>query len=355
MSALEHHPHALAVLGPVMDGRAQASHAYLFQGPPGSGKAAAARSLAVVLLTEGAQDPVEAGERVRRGAHPDLGWVTPSGAAEMLVSDIDEPVVLAATRTPFESRRRVFVIEEADTLNDAAANRMLKTLEEPADFAHLILLSARPQELLETIASRCLRVRFDALPAIALAAQLEHEGAAGPAADACARLSLGDGRLARALLDGELRGAAEALARRCDWAPLLAQAKAGGERAAALEQAELQRRLQITAKSDRRRVERESAERSRRAVRRAGMQTLDRGLALAGLWFRDAGCIADGAPELVHATDRARELAADAAGRTAHGLRRALEAVEETRLSLALNVAEELALEALAYRLAEPA
>ena len=62
-------------------------------------------------------------ERIARGAHPDLTWVTPSGAAEMLVADIEEPVVAAATRTPFESARRVFVIEAVETMNDQAANR----------------------------------------------------------------------------------------------------------------------------------------------------------------------------------------------------------------------------------------
>ena len=50
----------------------------------------------------------------------------------MLVSDIDEPVVAAAARTPFEASRRVFVIESVQTLNEQAANRLLKTLEEPA-------------------------------------------------------------------------------------------------------------------------------------------------------------------------------------------------------------------------------
>ena len=94
--------------------------------------------------------------------HPDLTWVAPSGAAEMLVGDIDEPVVAAATRTPFEARRRVFVIERADTMNDQAANRMLKTLEEPPPFAHLVLLTDRPGDVLPTIASRCQHVRFDA-------------------------------------------------------------------------------------------------------------------------------------------------------------------------------------------------
>ena len=114
----------------------------------------------------------------------------------MLVSDIDEPVVAAATRTPFEARRRVFVIERAETMNDQAANRMLKTLEEPAAFAHLVLLTDRPGEILPTIASRCQHVRFDAPSADEIAARLQ--GIDPTTAQACARLGLGDGERARA-------------------------------------------------------------------------------------------------------------------------------------------------------------
>ena len=64
---------------------------------------------------------------MRRESHPDLTWVRASGAAEMLVGDIDEPVVAAASMTPFESARRVFVIEGAERMNDQAADRLLKT------------------------------------------------------------------------------------------------------------------------------------------------------------------------------------------------------------------------------------
>ena len=62
------------------------------------------------------------------GAHPDLTWVAPSGAHEILVSDIDQPVITAASKTPFESTRRVFVIERVDELGDESANRMLKSM-----------------------------------------------------------------------------------------------------------------------------------------------------------------------------------------------------------------------------------
>ena len=111
LPGLEDHPHARAVLTAAHPPQGNPNHAYLFHGPAGSGKREVARELAATLLSEGARDPAEAAQRVRSGAHPDLTWVAPSGAAEMLVSDIDEPVVAAATRTPFESRRRVFVIE----------------------------------------------------------------------------------------------------------------------------------------------------------------------------------------------------------------------------------------------------
>src|ERR1019366_5897218 len=147
---------------------------------------------AAALLADGAEDPDEVAARVARGSHPDLTWVTPSGAAEMLVADIAEPVVAAASRAPFESRRRVFVIERAETMHDGTANRLLKTLEEPAAFVHLILLTSRPGEILPTVASRCQHVRFEAPTAARLAARLEAAGVAPSSAEACARLALGD-------------------------------------------------------------------------------------------------------------------------------------------------------------------
>src|SRR5437763_16548563 len=107
LSELDRHAHARAVLAPVLDGRSEPSHAYLFHGPGGAGKRAAARALAAELLSEGSRDPDGARGRVGYGTHPDLTWVTPSGAHEILVSDIDGPVVGSASKTPFESNRRV--------------------------------------------------------------------------------------------------------------------------------------------------------------------------------------------------------------------------------------------------------
>src|SRR5919107_4401329 len=209
---LDQHPHAAAVLGAAIDGAP--AHAYLLHGPAGSGKRDAARDFAASLLARGANDPDSARLRVRHGTHPDLTWVAPSGAHEMLRRDVDEAVVSAASRTPFEATHRVFVLERADTMNDEAANALLKTLEEPPSYVVLLLLTDNPSQVLPTISSRCQPVRFDPLPAAELAERLQARGVDPETATACARLSLGDGERAMTLaLTPELRAAAESFAR----------------------------------------------------------------------------------------------------------------------------------------------
>jgi DNA polymerase III subunit delta' len=357
----ERHPHARAVLTPALPPDGRPSHAYLFHGPAGSGKATVARAFAAALLSDGAPDPSSTRARVEHGVHPDLTWVTPSGAAEMLVSDIDEPVVAAAARTPFEARRRVFVIERAETMNDQAANRMLKTLEEPADFAHIVLLSDRPGEILPTIASRCQHVRFDAPPAEEIAARLN--GIDERSALACARLGLGDAQRAELLAYGDgpkMRAGAEAFARATltgelaqrPWLEILARAKALSDGAEQQVAERVVGELEYLPTRDRKRAEREGAEAAKRAGRRARSGALDQAMQLVGLWYRDVAAVADGATEVVHAVDRLDALEADAQAADVHRLRRAVELVDDARAYLIVNPSEELLLEALAYRLA---
>jgi DNA polymerase-3 subunit delta' len=360
LPGIDAHPHARAVLEPALAAEGAPSHAYLFHGPPGTGKREVARAFAAALLADEAHDAHSVSERIARDSHPDLTWVRPSGAAEMLVADIEEPVVAAATRTPFESARRVFVIEAVETMNDQAANRMLKTLEEPAEFVHLLLLSDRREDVLATIASRCQPVRFDPLPPQRIAQGIE--GAEPELAQACARLSLGDARLAERLASGPgaaLRASAEGFARAVlagrsgerPWTAMLEAAKVAGAQAGEAAEQRLSEELELLPKKEQKKHEREANEARRRGERRSRTHALELTLRLAELWLRDVLCVCEGAPELVYAVDRLTELQQDADGRDSGALREAIELVQDTRLRMQLNVSEELAVEALAYRL----
>ena len=362
LAALDPHPHAAAVLGAALEPERGPAHAYLLHGPAGTGKREAARAFAAELLSRGARDPDNARARVEHGSHPDLTWVAPSGAHEMLRRDVDEAVIGAAGHTPFEAPFRVFVLERADTMNDEAANSLLKTLEEPPPYVVLLLLTDRPSQVLPTIASRCQGVRFDALGAEAVAQRLQSRGVAPDAALACARLSLGDGEkaLALGLADGPaLRAHAEAFARAplagrsstAPWEPLLKSARDRGRVASEAVDAALAEELAFLPKKEHKKRETEFTQRAQRAKRRAETGALDQALQLIGLWYRDLACVAAGAPELAHHSDRLPALAEDAGGRTAAALQEALEIVEDARARLALNVDPLLSFEALAYRL----
>ena len=360
-SALESHPHAAAVLGAAT--RTRPSHAYLFHGPAGSGKRDAAREFAAELLARDAPDPENARARTLAGVHPDLTWVAPSGAHIMLRGDVDQSVVAAAGHTPFEASFRVFVLERVDTMDDPAANTLLKTLEEPPPYVVLILLTDKPTQVLPTITSRCQGVRFDALPPVKLAERLESRGVAPTSARACARLSLGDGERALALALGDgpaLRARAEAFARAPlrgeagrtrAWGEVLAAARTQGQAAEAAVEEALATELEYLPKKEHRRKQTEFTERARRAARRAETGALDHALQLVGLWYRDLACLASDAEELVLATDRLEELRADAQSRDAASLTAAVDLVEDTRARLPFNVSYDLAMQALAYRL----
>jgi len=161
-------------------------HAFLFSGPRGVGKGLAARELAKVLLCEAPRDAGADGrdscdacspcERVERGTHPDVYWfrkepdrndfrlalVTrrPRETPAWLTVTVNESVVLA----PMEGPRTVTVLDDAELMNEEAANALLKSLEEPARHAVLILLCADASRLPATILSRCQWVRFRPLP-----------------------------------------------------------------------------------------------------------------------------------------------------------------------------------------------
>jgi DNA polymerase-3 subunit delta' len=138
----------------------------------------------------------DVGELISWTEHRDVGIVRPEKRF------ITVPQARAVEREtnfrPHEGRARLFIIEEADKMNDQASNALLKTLEEVPPDAHLILLTARPASLLPTIRSRCQVVRFAPLAAAEIEAYLvKNKQRAGTEARLAAQLA--QGRLGRAL------------------------------------------------------------------------------------------------------------------------------------------------------------
>jgi DNA polymerase III subunit delta' len=346
------------------------SHAYLFRGPRGAGKRAAARAFAAEILAGAADDADDARRRalLDPSPHPDLVWLTPKGAQHM-VEEVREQVIRAAAYRPYEGGKRVFVVEAAEAMRDESQNALLKTLEEPPEFVHLILLTAEPAALLETIASRCQPVDFAPLPVEAIEASLS--GGDPDEIAAVARLAAGDVDLARFLLGDsgrELRMVALGLGAAgptspehpprsaeagptASWRRLLETAEQAGEEAESAARDALEEEKDAGVK----RSARDISDAAKRAGRRRRTELLDLGLRLAAAWFRDLAATASGATEVAYNRDRLAQLQSQGAGLDPNNARKATELVQDTRRRLDLNVSEELALEALSFRLAEVA
>ncbi|HQL54400.1 MAG TPA: DNA polymerase III subunit delta' [Phycisphaerae bacterium] len=218
LSEVRHQERAVSILRRALrSGRTH--HAYLFEGPAGVGKELAARALAAQLLCEDDQRAVDADPCGRcpacrvfaAGNHPDFHLIH-RGLHKLhpepkirrqkglfLVIDVVRHFLIEpATMKPTQGRRRVFVIRDAERMNDEAQNALLKTLEEPPGTACLILVTSSADRLLPTIRSRCQRIPFGLLPTTFVARELQSRAGLDPT-DARALAGLADGRLGVAL------------------------------------------------------------------------------------------------------------------------------------------------------------
>lgn len=141
-------------------------HAHLFTGPEGIGKATAARAWAMRALCAQPEGMDGCGTcpaclKLSKNNHPDFMWVEPDGASIRI--DQAREIAASTRYRPNEGRWRVIVIEQCEKMGDAAANALLKTLEEPGGQTLFILLTSHANLLLSTIRSRCALVNFGRL------------------------------------------------------------------------------------------------------------------------------------------------------------------------------------------------
>jgi DNA polymerase III delta' subunit len=142
--------------------RGRVPNSLIFSGPDGIGKKAMALTLAKTLncltLTTDSCDACSSCAAIDEGRHPDVMVL----AAEVRDVKIEQTRLLKqmAALRPMTGKKRVFVIEDADKLNESSANSLLKILEEPPLFLHVVLVTASPFLLLPTIRSRCRTLAF---------------------------------------------------------------------------------------------------------------------------------------------------------------------------------------------------
>ncbi len=197
-SAVVGQPEAVALLRAA---HASPVHAYLFVGPPGTGRMEAARGFAGSLFAAGcAEADGDEAARHRRlaseGLHPDLVVIEPEGRA-LLVAETSA-IIVEASRSPLEARHKVVVVDRFETAEPEAAAGLLKTIEEPAESTVFVLLAEEVPEAHATVASRCVRVDFPPLSDGVVEAALLADSVDGSLAPALALAAAG--RLDRARL-----------------------------------------------------------------------------------------------------------------------------------------------------------
>src|SRR4051794_12418413 len=151
------------------------THAWLFTGPPGSGRSVAARAFAAALqCPRGGCGDCHECHTALTGAHADVEVVTPAGLSYGVGET--RQLVTRSALAPTQGRWQVTIVEDADRFTEQALNALLKAIEEPPRRAVWLLCAPSPEDLLPTIRSRCRLVGLRIPPYDAVADYLEREG-----------------------------------------------------------------------------------------------------------------------------------------------------------------------------------
>jgi DNA polymerase III subunit delta' len=344
---LAEQPEAKRLLeGALADGPA---HAFLLHGPPGVGKRTAAYALAAALLGDE--------RRVVTRTHPDLYVLEPLG--EMIRIDEVRALRHDLHMRPFEADRRVYLVLDADRMNDDAADALLKDLEEPPPYAVIVLVASELGPLPPTVLSRCQLVPFRRLSERAVREWIAAREPARTDEEVRALARAASGRLdrARRLLDPAAAGRREALiaiARAtcadADFEPADATDAVLGNASERAEEARDREREAIDGLGL---PERDADQRIRRAGYGAERDELLASLEGLEDWYRDLMVVAAGAERAVVHADRLDELRADVELGLGDGPAQAAETVRELWRALEeFNLNASLAFEALFVRLA---
>lgn len=340
------------------------SHAYLFVGPPGAGKATAARALAcAVLCNDGGCGGCAICHRVKRGGHPDVHVIRPQGAAGYLAEQIRE-IIHDIYLAPIEGRYKVYVVHDADLFNDSSANAFLKTLEEPPHDVVVILMAHTYDAVLPTIASRCQVVRFRRIPNSEAVSLLVSETGA-ESGEAAAALAAAGGvvprardflaspprREARALILHVLGNLASADGSEVlnSAKELLTAVKAPLEDVKAAQAAESADSADLLGRGAMKSLD----ERHKRELTAREREGVGEVLNVAESWLRDCLVVSQGVGDLAVNADSADSVAAMGAIITPAAAVTALEAVNTARKRITYNVSPQLAIEAMLFDIRE--
>lgn len=332
--------------------------AYLFTGPAGSNKTLAAYALAQAIICEtGGCTHCDACKRVMRRSHPDVRYFSPEGTSGYLVDQIRE-IVSDVDMAPIQAHAKVYIIDRVDLLGVQAANAFLKTLEEPPEGVHMILLGRTRESVLATIVSRCQVLPFRHIP-VSEACGIVSQNTGVPRQLAAVAIQACGGSITRAM---EFAKSAERfdfrtrvvqvmeslrLADDLDVlgyaSELLERAKAPLDLVRSEQEQELAESADFMAKSALRQIEL----RYKRALSSKTTESLNQVTAIIRSWLRDVLMICTGAPNLVVNADVMEGLKEAAASTSAPRLTRALRIVGETDAAIAYNVSPETCIDVL--------